>query len=392
MLVHKISERVLQLPTADWNRRLFDALIPLPDGTSYNAYFIRGSEKTVLVDTTDPHVQDGLLGYLKTVPQLDYLISNHAEQDHSGTIPTILSMFPGVKLVSSVKAKPMLMNLLHVPEESFLTVNDGDTLSLGDATLEFVMTPWVHWPETMGTYLREEKTLFSCDFFGSHLATSELESKMDGVAYEATKRYYAEIMMPFARIIAKNLDKVRKLDIEVIAPSHGPIYRRPAFILDAYDEWVNGPTKNLVLVPYVSMHGSTAVLAHRLVEALSRLGVEVMLFDLEVVDIGKLAISLVDATTIVLGTPTVIGGPHPAAVYAAVLTNALRPKARFFSIIGSYLWGTKAVEVIQSLLSDLKVEVLDPVYVQGLAGADELAKVDALAEAIAQRHRSAGLL
>jgi len=392
MIVHTMSERVQQFPSIDWSRRLFDALIPLPEGTSYNAYLIKGSEKTALIDTTEPHLREDLLSHLESIPQIDYLISNHAEQDHSGTIPMVLSRYAGAKLVCSAKAKPMLINLLHLPEDVFHTVNDGDTISLGDRTLEFILTPWVHWPETMVTYLQEEKTLFSCDFFGSHLATNLLESKEDGVALESAKRYYAEIMMPFARIITKNLEKLKPYDIQTIAPSHGPIYRNPAFIMDAYQEWIAGPPKNLVLAPYVSMHKSTQAMAMYLVKALTARGIEVEPFDLEVADIGKLAIGLVDAATIVLGTPTVIGGPHPAAAYAAVLTNLLRPKAKFFSIIGSYLWGSKAIDIISGLLSDVKAEVLEPVYVEGLPKPADYEALDRLADAIAGKHRDAGLM
>lgn len=392
MFVHRISERVVQYPTADWNRRLFDSLIPLPDGTSYNAYLIKGSEKTALIDTTEPAVKEGLLKRLESVPAIDYLVSNHAEQDHSGAIPHILARYPRAKLVVTPKAKPMLMDLLHVPEEAFITVADGETISLGDRTLEFIHLPWVHWPETMGVYLREERILFSCDFFGSHMATSELYAPEDGQIYEAAKRYYAEIMMPFARHIAKNLEKLEKYPIEIIAPSHGPIYRRPAFILDAYRDWISETPKNLVVLPYVSMHDSTRIMAEHLTDALVERGVIVQPFDLAVTDIGKLAIALVDAATIVIGAPTVLGGPHPNAVYAAVLANALRPKAKFVSIIGSYLWGGKTVEILSNLISNLKVEILEPVYIKGLPRAEDLAALTRLAETIAQRHRAAGVL
>ena len=387
MNARKITENVYLLGAVDWDRQLFDSLIPLPDGTSYNAYLVRGSEKTVLIDTVEPEFAHVLLGQLESVETLDYIIANHAEQDHSGTIPQVLKKFPGAKVVTNPKCRGMLIDLLEIPEEKFITVIDGETLSLGDKTLEFVYTPWVHWPETISTYLREDKILFSCDFFGSHVATSNLYVSDESRVAEAAKRYYAEIMMPFRSIIAKNLDKIEKYELDLIAPSHGPIYNHPQYIIDAYRDWVSGSPKNSVVLPFVSMHGSTMILVQRLVSRLVEAGITVHLFNLAVTDIGKLAISLVDAATIVIGTPTVLVGPHPLALNAATLANALRPKVKFASIIGSYGWGGKAVEQIVSAIPNLKVELLDPVLCKGHPGLDDLEAIDNLAAAIAEKHR-----
>ncbi|VAX34220.1 Flavodoxin, partial [hydrothermal vent metagenome] len=336
MKPRKIKDNIYWMGSVDWDRRLFDSLIPLPDGTSYNAYLIEGSEKTVLIDTVDPSMVDELLTQLENVSKLDYIVSLHAEQDHSGSIPLILSLYPDAKLISSPMAKGLLMEFLHIPEESFITVSDGETISLGDKTLKFIYTPWVHWPETMVAYLEEDKILFSCDFFGSHIATTSLFVSDEGRVYEAAKRYYAEIMMPFRTMIKKNLEKLAAFEMAIIAPSHGPVYPRPAFILDAHKDWIESPSKNLVVLPYISMHNSTKLMVDYFVSSLVEKGVGVEQFNLAVTDTGKLAMALVDAGTIVIGTPTVLAGPHPYAVNAAFLTNALRPKARFLSIIGSY--------------------------------------------------------
>jgi flavorubredoxin len=280
----------------------------------------------------------------------------------------------------------MLIDLLGLPAERFLTVEDGKTLSLGDKTLEFIHTPWVHWPETMCTYLREDRILFSCDFFGSHLATTDLFVKDQPLVYEAAKRYYAEIMMPFRSAIRKDLAKVEEHDIQMIAPSHGPVYDQPAFILDAYRDWISDAVKNEVVLPYISMHGSTQKMVDRLVSSLAERGVKVHLFDLAVTDIGKLAIALVDAATIVIGTPTVLVGPHPAVFYAAHLANSLRPKLRYAAIIGSYGWGSQAAEQITGLIPNLKVELLPSVLCRGAPKSDTFAALDNLSAAIADRH------
>jgi flavorubredoxin len=391
MKPRKIKDRIYWMGSVDWDRRLFDSLIPLPDGTSYNAFFIEGSEKTVLIDTVDPTMADELLTKLENVSKLDYVVSLHAEQDHSGSIPHVLSRHPDAKLISSPKAKGMLMDLLRIPEKSFVSVSDGETISLGDKTLEFIHTPWVHWPETMVAYLKEDKILFSCDFFGSHIATTDLYVSDEARVYEAAKRYYAEIMMPFRNVIKKNLEKIASCDIDMIAPSHGPIYPRPSFIIDAYKDWIDGPSKNLVVLPYISMHNSTKQMVDFFISSLVENGVSVEQFNLVVTDIGKLAIALVDAGTIVIGTPTVLAGPHPNVVYGAFLANALRPKAKFLSIIGSYGWGGKTVEILAGMIPNLKVEVIEPVLAKGLPSEADFKALENLAETIATKHKEQGL-
>jgi flavorubredoxin len=195
----QLRPNIYAVGAIDWDRRLFDELIPLPDGTSYNAYLIKGSEKTALLDAVDPTKTDVLIDNLVKAgtERIDYVVAHHAEQDHSGGIPDVLMLYPEAKVVTNPKCKGMLIDLLQISEDRFITMDDGQTLSLGDKTLQFIYIPWVHWPETMGTYLKEDKIFFPCDFFGSHLATSSLFVDDEAVVYEAAKRYYAEIMMPF---------------------------------------------------------------------------------------------------------------------------------------------------------------------------------------------------
>jgi flavorubredoxin len=376
----------------DWDRRLFDALIPLPDGTSYNSYLVRGSDKTALIDTVDPAMDTVLTDNLDDlkVEQIDYVICNHAEQDHAGSIPLILDLFPEARVVCTPKCKGMLIDLLHIDESLFMTVNDGDTLSLGNKTLEFIYAPWVHWPETMVSYLREDRVLFSCDFFGSHVAQSAVFVQDEGQVYESAKRYFGEIMMPFRANIKKNLERLKGFSIEVIAPSHGPVYDRPEFILGAYQSWVYDEPRNVVLLPYVSMHGSTKDMVDYMVGALAERGVNVRQFDLTVADPGKIAIALVDSATLVLGTCTVLGGAHPLAANAVFLVNALRPNLKFASIIGSFGWGGRTIEQVTGMLTNIKPEVLPPVYIKGSPAEADYAALDTLAETIAQKHRENG--
>jgi len=384
----EIVPGIFWMGAQDFDRRLFDELIPLPDGTSYNAYLVKGSEKTALIDTVDPEKIDVLMAQLEAVTQLDFLIVQHVEQDHSGSVPAVLDRYPNAKIITTPKAKPMLIDHLHIDPERIVTVEDGETLSLGDRTFQFIHAPWVHWPETMLTYLREGKVLFTCDLFGSHLATTDLYATDKKRVYEAAKRYYAEIMMPFSSIIKGHLEKLARYEIETIAPSHGPLYDDPAFILDAYRHWVLDPPENLVVLPYVSMHGSTQVMVDHLISALADRGVRTEPFNMTVTDIGKLAITLVDAATVVFGAPTVLTGAHPNVITAAYLTNALRPKLKYAAIIGSYGWAGKTVEQITGLASSLKLEWLDPVMCKGLPRKADLKALNRLAETIASQHQS----
>ena len=387
--MRQLKPNVYAVGAIDWDRRLFDELIPLPDGTSYNAYLVKGSEKTALLDTVDPTKTEVLIDNLVKLgtDRIDYIVAHHAEQDHSGSIPDILTLYPDAKVVTNPKCKGMLIDLLNISEDKFITIDDGQTLSLGDKTLQFVYIPWVHWPETIGTYLQEDKIFFPCDFFGSHLATSSLFVDDEPVVYEAAKRYYAEIMMPFRTPIRKNLEKIKALEIEMVAPSHGPIYDKPEFIIDAYNDWVSDQVKNEVVLPYISMHDSTRKMVEYFVDALIERGITVKQFNLSVTDIGKLAISLVDAATIVLGSPTVLTGAHPGVAYACILANALRPKTKFASIIGSYGWGGRCSEQITQLVPNLKVELLEPVIAKGCPKDDDFMALEKLADEILAKHK-----
>lgn len=388
-----IKSKIYFTGVIDWDRKLFDEIIPLPEGTSYNSYLIQGSEKTALIDTADPSKKAEFLSNVnQTGLNIDYVISHHAEQDHSGLIPDILDLYPEAKVITNPKCRELLIELLLIDEDKFHTVDDGETLSLGDKTLKFFYTPWVHWPETMVSYLEEDKILFSCDFFGSHLATSELYADDRPLVYRAAKRYYAEIMMPFRPFIQKNIEKLNDLQIESIAPSHGPLYKDPQFILDAYKDWVSDETKNEVIVPYVSMHGSTKELTDYLVNGLIDKGIIVKPFNLTTADIGELALALVDASTLVLATPTVLTGPHPSAVYAAYLVNALRPKLKFVSIIGSFGWGGRTVDLLKGLLTNLKAEIIEPVIIKGFPKEDDFKKIDDLVQNIVMKHKEKNLM
>ncbi len=386
----KIRKDVYYVGVQDWDRRTFDELIPLPDGTSYNAYVIRGSEKTALIDAVDPPKIEELLTNLRKlgISKLDYVISNHAEQDHSGGIPFVLEMYPEAVVVTNPKCKIFLQDLLNIPAEKFLEIKHEDTLSLGNKTLKFLLAAWVHWPETMFTYLKEDKILFPGDLFGSHMASSELFVWDEAKVYFAAKRYFAEIMMPFRTNIQKHMNMLKNYDIEIIAPTHGQLYDNPEFIIEQYEEWISDKVDNKVLIPYISMHGSVEKMVNYLTEKLIEHEIAVIPFNMSVTDIGEFAMELVDAATVVVGSSTVHVGPHPKMIYATYLTNMLRPKAKFASIIGSYGWGSRMVDMIKEILKNFKGELLEPVISKGYPKEADFKALDELAEKIAMKHKN----
>ena len=220
----EIVPGVFEVGVRDYKRKTFDEVVPLPKGTSYNSYVVQGMNKTALIDTCDPDFEEEYLSNLEGF-EIDYVIANHAEQDHSGLIGKVLGKFPLAKIVTNEKCRDLLKILLHLPDDKFMIIGDGDMLDLGYKNLKFIFTPWVHWPETMCTYLVEEKVLFSCDFFGSHVASEELFVSDEREVSEMAAIYYAEIMMPFRAVIKKNIEVLSSYEIKYICPSHGQVCR-----------------------------------------------------------------------------------------------------------------------------------------------------------------------
>jgi len=387
--VPQISQDVYWVGVRDWNRRMFDALIPLPQGTTYNAYLVKGSKKTTLIDTVNPGFEQELAGKVNQVANLadvDYLVMNHAEPDHAGGIPYVLNVNKGATLVTTEKGAKMAQVYFGVPEERIRTVADGDTIELGGKTLKFIEAPWLHWPETMFTYLVESKVLFPCDFLGSHTAAGFYDDEVEELIPFA-KRYYGEIMMPFSKMGKKALDKITGLEIEIIAPSHGPIHRNPERILSAYREWTAGETEEKVIVVYVTMWNSTEAMIKTMVETLLGEGIEVALYNLINADLGDIAKDLVDSRAIVLGTPTVLGGMHPQAIYAAHLVKALRPPLKYGVVLSSYGWGGGALRQAGEILGPTKIEVVEALEVHGPPSADDYDRIVEIGKQLANKIR-----
>lgn len=385
-----IAPNVYWVGVKHYNRRLFDGLIPLPLGTSYNAYLVIGSEKIALIDTVNPGFDDVLLSKIRQhadPAKIDYVIMNHAEPDHANGIKAVLAVAMNATLVTSAKGKEAAMMYFGVPAERIMVVDEKSKLELGGKTLRFVDAPWLHWPETIFTYLEEDGILFPCDFFGSHIASGEFYADEfgDQNALDMAKLYFAEIMMPFRKPGATAVEKVRKLGVKMIAPSHGVMWRDPNVILDPYTDWTSGKMAKKVMIVYVSMWGSTEKMAHTLWEALVEKGVDVRIFDITNTDIGHIAKELVDTPVIVVGAPTVLGGAHPVAAYAASLVKTLRAPTNYVAVLSSYGWSGGAVKALADIVSGTKIEILGAVDVKGPPKQEDLAKVLELADRIAEK-------
>lgn len=387
-----ITKDIFWVGAKDPTRAVFDGLLPLPQGTTYNSYLVFGSEKTALIDTVEPEFLEVLLANLKGVEKIDYIVSHHAEQDHSGSIPALLEKYPEAKLLCLQKNKEMLQDLMTIPDDRIQVVQDGGEVSLGNKTIRFMFCPWVHWPETAITYIPEDKVLFPCDFLGSHHSFTNIFAGDNPAVYKGAKEYYVQIMMLYSKMTAKHLDRVKALDIEYICPSHGSVYDKPQIILDLYEKWMRGEPENLALIGYVSTHGSTKTMAEHLKTALEKRGVNVALHDLVTVPLNELAGLLTDAATIVLGSSVVMAALHPVAVNTAFLLDRLKPKAKFVAVIGSYGWSAGPLQKAAELLPSWKVEVVGAVIAKGHPKAAAFAELDALADTIAAKHRAAGLL
>lgn len=394
MKFKQIKENIFYCGLNDADRVIFDELIPLEHGTTYNSYLINGSERTAIIDTMYPPFTKDYLDNLDDsgVKNVDYIIANHGEQDHSGSIPALLEKYPNAKVVTNNVCKGNIMEMLLVPEDRIIVIKDKETLSLGDKTLEFRIAPGVHWPDTMFTRLVEDNILFTCDFLGAHLPFEELYSKNDDELISCAKRYYAEIMMPFRPMCKKYVKLIDEIKPEIICPSHGPLHDKPEFILDLYRDWASDEPKNLVLIPYVSMYKSVEEMAVYLKEKLESKGVKTLCFDIIESDLGDIAMNLVDAATIIIGVSMVLASPHPAAANVAYIANLLKPKTKFASFIGSYGWGGDLFGKLGGMLSNLKVNVIEPVLVKGKPKEEDYKALDVLVDSVVEAHKKANLL
>jgi flavorubredoxin len=386
MAVVEIKKNVSLVGVRDWSKKMFDALIPLPLGTSYNSYLVKGSDKTALIDTVNAEFAGELKSNIgeAALQTLDYLVMNHAEPDHAGSIPAIMEAAHRAVLVATQKGVEAAQMYFHVKPERTRVVKDNEVIELGGKTLQFIEAPFLHWPETMFTYLPEDKVLFPCDFMGFHTAEALYDDEVEEFTALA-KSYFGEIMMPYARMGARALEKIKDLPIDVIAPSHGPINRNPKRILECYRKWTAGETVAKAVLVYVTMWTSTEKMIRAMADALIGEGIEVRVHNLAAADLGTIAKDLVDSRAIVLGAPTVLGVMHPLGIYGATLVKMLRPPAKYAAAVSSYGWGGGAIKQAGEILGGTKIEIVGAHEVKGPPSAEDLEKVKEIGRTLAAK-------
>lgn len=360
----------------DWDLRSFHGYLT-QRGTTYNAYLII-DEKIVLVDTVKHYLFDEMLARIKEIidpSKIDYIVSNHVEMDHSGSLPKILEHAPNATVITSTQGEKGLIRHFKA-DWKFQVVKSGDTLNIGKRTLHFVHVPMVHWPDNMVTYIPADKLLLSNDAFGQHIACEERFDDEVGweILREEAAKYYANIVFPYGDQVKKALEALGGLDIDMIGPSHGIIWRSMIpKILEEYTHWANYDSKNRALIVYDSMWGSTQKMAYKLHEGLTEAGLKVTLRNLKTTDISDIMTNVIDSKLILLGSPTLNNGMLPSMGAFLTYLKGLRPRNRIGFAFGSFGWGGQAVGQIEEVMKDMNWELPEEkVKIKYIPDADEL--------------------
>lgn len=383
----------------DWNVRDFHSY-STPRGATYNAYLIQ-DEKNVLIDSVKaPFADECLERVARFLPpaKLDYIVVNHAEPDHASGLPALLAAAPNATVVADAKTQELLKSYHPNTPMKFQTVKTGDTLAIGKRTLAFVEAPMVHWPDTMFTYCPEERILFPNDAFGQHLATRVRfvdEFPHRDVVFEEAKTYYANIVMPYGAPVAKALAAAAGLDIAMIAPSHGLIWRRPediAAILQCYADWKVTRAKPRVIVLYDTMWESTAMMAEAIVEGADQPGVEAKRIWVRRSDLTRIATDFIDVAAAAFGSATLNNTLMPAMAAALTYLQGLRPQNKAGFAFGSYGWAARGgADAAQDYLSAMKWDILrEPLKCKNRPTAEILAEAKAAGKLLAERALTAG--
>lgn len=395
----KVSERVYWVGAIDWAVRDFHGY-STNRGTTYNAYLIL-ADKVTLIDTVKAPFKGELLARIATVvnpERVDYIISNHAEMDHSGALPAVIATIKPEKVFASVMGVKALKEHFHLDYE-LIPVRDGETLNLGGVNLKFLETRMLHWPDSMVTYLIEEKLLFSQDGFGMHLATSErfADELPSELLWREGAKYYANILLLYSGLILKLLQRIDDLGIqlETVAPDHGPIWRScrgisnweatPGTIINWYKEWAEQQPKEKVVVVYDTMWQSTDLMARTIADGVAGEGVPVKVMPLRANDRSDVMTELLDARAAVVGSPTLNNGLFPTVADFLTYMKGLKPKNKLGAAFGSYGWTGEAPAIIAEELKEMGVEmVAEPLKVKFIPDSRALANCRQLGTQIAQ--------
>jgi flavorubredoxin len=368
-----VSNKVFYLGTNDRKKSLFENNWPLPNGVSYNSYLI-ADDKTALIDTLEFGSKEDYLEEIELIlegRELDYLIVNHMEPDHSSMIGWIIRRYPKVKIVANVKAFKMLDAYFGVNAESLHEVKDGEELNLGYHNLKFILTPWVHWPETMMTYDTSDKILFSCDAFGTFgtLDGGIFDDEINFNFYEdEMRRYYSNIVGKYSHMVQKAFTKLQGTDIRFICPSHGPIWRtNPAKAVELYDKWSRHEAEEGVVIAFASMYGNTEKMADYVARLIAERGIK----NIRVYDVSKTHVSFIlndiwKYKSLILGSSAYNAGMHPMMQHLCNELEVLNPKNKNFALFGSYSWSGGGLKSLSAFAEKMEwTQTAPPVELMG---------------------------
>lgn len=376
MKAKKLKKDIYWVGAIDWNVRNFHGYLT-QRGTTYNAYLII-DEKITLIDTVKPGMEKEMLERISSIidpSKIDYIVSNHVEMDHTGALPIVMDIAKNATIITCPNGDKGLRK--HYKEDwPFKVVKTGDSISIGKRTLDFILTPMVHWPDNMFTYLREEKILFSNDAFGQHLASTarfDDEYSEDIIMLEA-KKYYANIVLPYPKPVEKALEHAKTIDIEIIAPSHGIIWRKNiAKIVGEYHKWVSNKTEKKAIIVYDTMWKSTEIMARSIQSVFEDNGYNVPLFNLQVNHMSDIMTEVLTAEYVCIGSPTLNKNILPSVAGFLTYFQGLAPLGRKGIAFGSYGWGDKSIPKISEFLSNSGIDIVDTYKINYIPSNDDLA-------------------
>ncbi len=393
-----LSTNIFWVGVNDIELSLFEGLWDIPEGVSYNSYIVKGSEKTALIESVhqrkaQEHFQK--ISQVTDISKIDYLIINHMEPDHTSAVPEFLKLAPNAKVIYTPIAQSIFKKFYKIDPPAILTKGDDMAISLGDKTLRFIQTPWLHWPETMSTYLPEDKMLFCCDAFGAFNKLPQdaiLESDIDMNKQDVcacSQKYFASVFNGQREWVTKAIDKIDKLGIEinVLAPSHGPVFNRTAKeMLSTWADWSKGTYKKTVVVVYGSMYGMTAQCLNAITKGVTEAGGKIQSFNLSEAKAVDVLTALVEAPALIIGSSTY---EHEVFPKVADFVNLLRVKKysdRCVSVFGSFGWSGEATRKLATELMALGFELVgQPLPVYGSPTEEDLIKAQQLGKATAEK-------
>jgi flavorubredoxin len=362
----KIKDNIYWVGALDPEMRIFDLIFKTDHGTTYNSYLIK-DEKTALIDTVKEPFTTEFLSRLKSqidLKDLDYIIVSHTEPDHTGALPELLKYACNAKIIASKAGGHLLKNILNVPF-NLSTIDECSEIDLGTRRLKFIPAPYLHWPDTVFTYLDKEKILFTCDAFGAHYCDERMFDDLVGDFDSNFHYYYDSIMRPFKPYVLKVIEKIEELDVDIIATAHGPIIREnPRKYIESYRRWSQiqtDPTKN-VLILYVSIYGSTKKMAEAIAKGVSEEGANFKMLDVNDTDPQFIRDAIEKADGIIVGSPTIVGDAPKPVWDALALLSSVKLKIKLGSAFGSYGWSGEATKMAEDRLSGLHIKLHKPSF------------------------------